>query len=80
MHGILGGVLAATDVDPATVRPSPYSAMVFGFLLVATVLLLWSMVRHLRRARTNLGPARALPGTADGAPRSTADRVEGDLS
>lgn len=45
-------------IDPATVRPSPLSAAVFGFLLVATVLLLVSMVRHMRRAQSNLGSAR----------------------
>lgn len=60
MVGILSSVVAET-VDPATVRPSPLSSVVFVFLAVALILLLWSMVRHLRRAQDNLGSARTVP-------------------
>ncbi len=60
MVGILSSVVAET-VDPATVRPSPLSSVVFAFLAVALGLLLWSMVRHLRRAQDNLGSARTVP-------------------
>lgn len=60
MHGLVVGIVAAgTDVDPAALKPSPLSAVVFAVLAIATVLLLLSMLRHLRRARANLGPAPA---------------------
>jgi len=63
MHGVLAAVLAAAEVDPDAMRPSPLTSVVVGFLLVATALLIWSFLRHLRRAQANLGPARAT--TAD---------------
>jgi len=63
MHGLLAVVVAAAEVDPATVRPSPLASWIFGFLLVATALLLWSFIRHLRRAQANLGSAQAVPGS-----------------
>jgi hypothetical protein len=62
MHAVLAAVIAADEIDPATVRPSPLASIVFVFLLAATILLLWSFVRHLRRVDSNLGPARRLPG------------------
>lgn len=74
MHGVLGGIVAGgivaeTDLDPAALKPSPLSLAVFLFLAVATVLLLLSMLRHLRRARTNLGAtsvARPPAGPTEG--------------
>lgn len=57
MHVVLAALIAADEVDPATVRPAPLSAVVFTFLAVALVLLLWSFVRHVRRAQANLGSA-----------------------
>jgi hypothetical protein len=72
MHGVVAAVLAAAEDGP-TVRPSPLASVLFLFLLGATILLLWSFVRHLRRAQTNLGSARSVPG-APGAP----GEVEGD--
>ena len=63
MHGVLAAVLAAAEVDPDAMRPSPLTSVVVGFLLVATALLIWSFLRHLRRAQANLGPARTT--TAD---------------
>jgi hypothetical protein len=72
MHGVVAAVLAAAEDGP-TVRPSPLASVLFLFLLAAMILLLWSFVRHLRRAQTNLGSARSVPG-APGAP----GEVEGD--
>lgn len=64
MHAVVVALVAAEEIDPATVRPSPLASVVFIFLLVAVVLLLWSLVRHLRRAQANLGPARTIPPAA----------------
>ena len=61
MHGVLAALVAAEEIDPATVRPSSLSSLPFLFLLLALILLLWSFVRHLRRAQTNLGSARSAP-------------------
>ena len=72
MHGVVAAVLAAAEDGP-TVRPSPLASVLFLFLLAAMILLLWSFVRHLRRAQTNLGSARSVPG-APAAP----GEVEGD--
>ncbi len=77
MHGVLAALVAAEEIDPATVRPSPLASLPFLFLLAALILLLWSFVRHLRRAQANLGSARA------GAPTGPSDTgspgtVEGD--
>jgi hypothetical protein len=47
--------LAEAPVLDATVRPSPLSAIAFAFLALATVGLILSMLRHLRRVRANLG-------------------------
>lgn len=65
MHGVLAALVAAEEVDPATVRPSPLGSVVSLFLLTALVLLVWSFVRHLRRAQTNLGSARLVPAGAE---------------
>lgn len=81
MNGVLAAIVAAEEIDPATVRPSPLSSVVFVFLLVATGLLIWSFVRHLRRAQQNLGPARVYPqGAPSGSASPTAGPgpVEGD--
>lgn len=67
MHGVLAVLVAAEEIDPATVRPSPLTSVVFTLLLVALVLLLWSFLRHMRRVQANLGPAGA--AGAAGAPR-----------
>ena len=61
MHGVLAALVAAEEIDPATVRPSSLSSLPFLFLLLALILLLWSFIRHLRRAQTNLGSARSAP-------------------
>jgi hypothetical protein len=76
MHGVLVALVAAEEIDPATVRPSPLGSVVLLFLLVATVLLLWSFVRHMRRAQANLGPANSEPvgAVVPGDP----GKVEGD--
>jgi hypothetical protein len=60
MHGVLAAVVAAAEDGP-TVRPSPLGTLVFLFLLAATILLLWSFLRHLRRAQSNLDPAATTP-------------------
>ena len=44
------------EVDP-TIQPVRQSFYVFAIVAVATILLLFSMVRHMRRARANLAPA-----------------------
>ena len=74
MHGVLAALVAAEEIDPATVRPSPLASVLFLVLLGAVILLLWSFLRHLRRAQSNLGPARIVPG----APASPGE-VEGDV-
>ena len=61
MHGVVAMVVAAAEDGP-TVRPSPLASVLFAVLLVVTILLLWSFVRHLRRAQANLGSARPVPG------------------
>jgi hypothetical protein len=72
MHGLVAAVIAEVEQGP-TVRPSPLTSVFFLLLLGALVLLLWSFLRHLRRAQSNLGSARLVPG-ATGAP----GEVEGD--
>jgi membrane protein implicated in regulation of membrane protease activity len=49
------------------------ASVMFTVLLIVTILLLWSFVRHLRRAQTNLGSARSVPGAP-----AAAGEVEGD--
>lgn len=66
MNTMAAVVFAAEELDSAAVRPSPLTSVVFLFLLVAVVLLLLSLVRHLRRAQQNLGPARHVPPDAAG--------------
>jgi len=61
MHGVLAALVAAEEIDPATVRPSPLATVAFLFLLAVLILLLWSFLRHMRRVDENLGPARTLP-------------------
>lgn len=81
MNGVLAAVIAADEIDPATVRPAPLSSLIFLFLLGATALLIWSLVRHLRRAQQNLGPARLVPPGSPSSPSSHAagpGPVEGD--
>ena len=61
----VGAAVAA--VDP-TKQPAPGSFWVFVFMAVMLVLLILSMLRHLRRADANLRPAEApapTPGAAD---------------
>jgi hypothetical protein len=70
MHGVLTALVAAEEIDPATVRPSPLGAIVSAFLLTSLVLLVWSFIRHLRRAQTNLGSARLAPASQTTAPQS----------
>lgn len=78
MHGVVAAVVAGAgvvseQVDP-TVQPVRQSFYVFVFLASATVLLLVSMLRHMRRAHTNLGTAASgaaldaadVPGADDG--------------
>jgi hypothetical protein len=72
MHGVLTAWVAAVEDGP-TVRPSPLASIVLLFLLAATVLLLWSFMRHLRRAQANLGPAEPTQVLPSGS-----DEVEGD--
>ena len=62
MHGVVAAVVAAAEDGP-TVRPSPLASVLFLFLFGVTALLLWSFVRHLRRAQTNLGSAKSAPGS-----------------
>ena len=81
MHGVLAALVAAEEIDPATVRPSPLGSVVSVFLLTSLVLLVWSFVRHLRRAQTNLGSARLVPASpeeAAAAQPADSDPVEGD--
>lgn len=59
MHGIL---MVAAEVDP-TIQPVRQSFYVFVFLLVVTVLLLLSFLRHVRRAQRNLGSAKQPAGS-----------------
>jgi len=77
MHGVLAALVAADEIDPATVRPSPLASVVFAFLLVSLLLLLWSFVRHTRRAQANLGSARVTAPTGPTDPGSHGE-VEGD--
>lgn len=63
MHGVVGAVVSGAGmvgegIDP-TVQPVRQSFYVFVFLAVCTVLLILSLLRHLRRAQGNLGSARA---------------------
>jgi hypothetical protein len=77
MHGVVAALVVAEEIDPATVRPSPLASVVFLFLLVSLILLLWSFVRHTRRAQANLGSARASAPTGPSEPGS-AGKDEGD--
>lgn len=76
MHGVVGAVVAmvGAEVDP-TVQPVRQSFWVFLFVAVLLVLLIFSMLRHMRRARTNLAPERpeaSLPSDETAAARGTA--------
>lgn len=73
---VFAGMQAA--VDPAAQsRPSPFAFYAFAFLGLALVGLIFSMSRHLRTARRNLGDEpsgdAAAPG-ADAAERSEPPR------
>ena len=61
----------ATEFDPK-VQPTRASFWPFLFVAVMLTLLMFSMVRHLRRARENLGPAE--PAAHPGFPESAAPR------
>lgn len=60
MHA-LAGILAAgatptptpsrTGVDPALVTPGPAGFIAVAFITVAVILLVWDMLRRVRRAR-----------------------------
>jgi hypothetical protein len=71
MRGVLDSVVAAVvlaeEFDP-TVQPSRGSFYVFVFLLVATVLLILSFLRHVRRAQANLGSAKEPPAAVPAPP------------
>ena len=58
----------ATEFDPK-VQPTRASFWPFLFVAVMLTLLMFSMVRHLRRARENLGPAE--PAAHPGFPETT---------
>jgi len=57
MHALAGLLAAATptptpsSVDPNLVTPGPWGFVVFAFLALVVVLLVWDMVRRIRRAR-----------------------------
>lgn len=65
------------EFDP-TIQPTRASFWPFLFVAIALVLLMMSMVRHLRRARQNLAPERpqppAIPESADPAAASSDTR------
>ena len=61
----------ATEFDPK-VQPTRASFWPFLFVAVMLTLLMFSMVRHLRRARENLGPAE--PPAHPGVPESASGR------
>ena len=66
MHAVLGAVVASVGATDPTVQPVTQSFYMFAVLAVLLILLLWSMLRHMRRARTNLGdepPGGGLPPT-----------------
>ena len=77
MQHVLGIVAqVGAEVDP-TIQPVRQSFYFFVLLAVATVLLLFSMLRHMRRARTNLAlerPQAAIP--SDDAPAPAPGRGE----
>lgn len=60
MHALAGLLAAAatptpspspSSVDPNLVTPGPWGFIVFAFLGVVVILLVWDMVRRIRRAR-----------------------------
>ena len=57
MAGMVGAVAVVAEVDP-TVQPTRASFYVFLFLAVMLVVLLFSFMRHMRRAQANLGSAK----------------------
>lgn len=63
MSGMVGAAAIVAEVDP-TVQPVRSSLYVFLFLAVMLAVLLFSLIRHLRRARENLGSAKLPPGGA----------------
>jgi membrane protein implicated in regulation of membrane protease activity len=68
MSGLVGAAAIAAEVDP-TVQPVRASFYVFVFLAVMLAILLFSFVRHLRRAQGNLGSAKVPPaGSAQASP------------
>lgn len=73
MTGMVGAAAIVAEVDP-TVQPVRESFYVFLFLAAMLAILLFSFVRHLRRAQGNLGSAKLPPaGSAPGAPTLGSD-------
>ena len=73
MTGMVTAAAFVAEVDP-TVQPVRASFYVFVFLAVMLAILLFSFVRHLRRAQGNLGSAKVPPaGSAPGAPSRGSD-------
>jgi hypothetical protein len=82
MHGVVGGIVAAVgvvaaEVDP-TKQPVRTSFYVFLVLAGAVILLILSMLRHLRRANQNLGSARLPAPVAPDARGADAERPPTD--
>lgn len=58
MHALVGLLAAAatptptpSPVDPDLVTPGPWGFVVFAFLGIVVILLVWDMLRRIRRAR-----------------------------
>jgi hypothetical protein len=73
MTGMVRAAAIVAEVDP-TVQPVRESFYVFLFLAAMLAILLFSFVRHLRRAQGNLGSAKLPPAeSATGAPTLGSD-------
>lgn len=60
MHALAQALAAAatatpsptpTGVDPDLVTPGPWGFVVFAFVAIAVIVLVWDMLRRIRRAR-----------------------------
>jgi hypothetical protein len=75
MAGMVGAVAVVAEVDP-TVQPVRASFYVFLFMAVMLAVLLFSFVRHMRRAQANLGSAKepvGLPEVPPARPAGSGD-------
>ncbi|MFT4230922.1 MAG: hypothetical protein QM602_11600 [Microbacterium sp.] len=68
----------STSVDPTLVTPGPWGFAAIAFIAIAVIVLLWDMLRRIRRARYREEVGRALDAEqAAAAQRGSTDASQG---